>query len=60
MDYAKARATFAAAADAERAVPMAHYLRDQFVFFGLSAARRRDLVRPWLRTAKHAPEVGIY
>ena len=32
-------------------------MRDQFAFFGLSAARRRELARPWLRAAKHAEQV---
>lgn len=54
MDYAQVSTAFAAAADAKRAQGMAHYMRDQFAFFGLSAARRRELARPWLRAAKHA------
>ncbi|KRL92283.1 DNA alkylation repair protein [Limosilactobacillus ingluviei] len=57
MDYAQVSAAFAAAADAKRAQGMAHYMRDQFAFFGLSAARRRELARPWLRAAKHAEQV---
>lgn len=57
MDYAQVSAAFAAASDAKRAQGMAHYMRDQFAFFGLSAARRRELARPWLRAAKHAEQV---
>lgn len=36
---------FEAAADPERATPMQRYMRDQFVFYGIGAAERRDILR---------------
>ena len=39
------RRAFAAAADAERAVAMAAYMRDQFAFFGIPTPRQRAVAR---------------
>ena len=41
-------------ADGERATGMAAYMRDQFVFLGISAKDRRAVAKPWLRLAKQA------
>lgn len=48
------RAALEALADADKAEPMAAYMRDKFVFLGVSAKDRRAAVKPWLRCAKQA------
>src|ERR1017187_5111944 len=45
------RALFEGAQDPERAVGMAHYMRDQFVFYGVSTPVRRQLIGPLLLQA---------
>lgn len=49
--YTECRALFTEAQDAERAQNMAHYMRDQFPFFGISTPTRRHLVRQVLSQA---------
>ena len=48
------RAALEALADTAKAEPMAAYMRDKFVFLGISAKDRRAAVKPWLRYAKRA------
>ncbi len=48
------RAALVALADPERAAPMAAYMRDKFVFLGITAKDRRAATKPWLRDAKRA------
>lgn len=48
------RIALEALADAERAEPMAAYMRDKFVFLGITAKERRAATKPWLRDAKQA------
>ena len=48
------RAALVALADAERAAPMAAYMRDKFVFLGITAKDRRAATKAWLRDAKQA------
>jgi 3-methyladenine DNA glycosylase AlkD len=45
------RALFEGAQDPERALGMAHYMRDKFAYFGVSTPVRRQLVRPLLLQA---------
>ena len=52
--YEDLRAALDDIADPERAEPMAAYMRNQFVFLGISAKDRRAAVKPWLRAAKRA------
>lgn len=52
-------ARFAAAADPERAVGMAAYLRDQFPFLGIPSPARRALQREAFGRARPAPEVAL-
>ena len=46
--FTECRNLFEEARDPQRAGPMAHYMRDQFSFFGISTPVRRRLVRPLL------------
>ena len=48
------RAALETLADPKRAEPMAAYMRDKFVFLGISAKDRRAGVKPWLRATKKA------
>lgn len=43
--------------DSERAVQMKAYMRNQFEFLGLPAAKRRDLMRPYFKADKHADQI---
>lgn len=48
------RAVLQTLADPERAESMAAYMRDKFVFLGISATDRRAAAKPWLHAAKKA------
>lgn len=43
--------------DSERAVQMIAYMRNQFEFLGLPAAKRRDLMRPYFKADKQADQI---
>ena len=52
MDWTmECRNLFASAQDPKRAQSMAHYMRDQFPFFGITTPVRRQLVRPLILQA---------
>ena len=56
MDHFMAiTATFAEHCDPEKARGMAHYMRDQFLFYGIQATQRRQLSRPWLKIERKQP-----
>lgn len=56
MDHFMAiTATFAEHRDPEKARGMAHYMRDQFLFYGVQATQRRQLSRPWLKIERKQP-----
>ncbi|WP_423189369.1 DNA alkylation repair protein [Alkalibacterium sp. f15] len=42
---------------ADRAIHMKRYMRDQFEFLGIPATKRRELVRPYLKSAKKEASV---
>lgn len=46
---------FADAADPERALGMAAYMKEQFPFFGIQTPQRRLLMRPWLAAIGREP-----
>lgn len=49
--------TFSENADPERAKKMAAYMRNQFDFYGLMAAKRRDLSKPYINEGKKASSI---
>lgn len=49
--------TFSENADPERAKKMAAYMRNQFDFYGLMAAKRRDLSKPYIKEGKKAETI---
>ncbi|CCK85957.1 DNA alkylation repair enzyme [Lactobacillus equicursoris DSM 19284 = JCM 14600 = CIP 110162] len=48
-DYLYVKKLYEEHADPETAVPMAHYMRDQFQYYGLKSPIRRELVREFLK-----------
>ncbi|MDD6407640.1 MAG: DNA alkylation repair protein [Lactobacillus equicursoris] len=48
-DYLYVKKLYEEHADPETAVPMAHYMRDQFRYYGLKSPIRRELVREFLK-----------
>jgi 3-methyladenine DNA glycosylase AlkD len=58
-ELASLRAALAEAGDAEAAVAMKAYMRDQFPFFGVQAPARRALQRPLARVAKGADRADL-
>ncbi|MGI6212100.1 MAG: DNA alkylation repair protein [Anaerovoracaceae bacterium] len=53
--YDELKKRFLEKADPETAVHMAAYMRDQFPFYGIKSAPRRECCRPLLREAKKTP-----
>ena len=49
--------TFSENADPARANKMAAYMRNQFDFYGLMAAKRRDLSKPYIKEGKKAETI---
>lgn len=49
--------TFSENADPARAKKMAVYMRNQFDFYGLMAAKRRDLSKPYIKEGKKASSI---
>lgn len=49
--------TFSENANPERAKKMAAYMRNQFDFYGLMAAKRRDLSKPYIKEGKKASSI---
>lgn len=49
--------TFSENSDTERAKKMAAYMRNQFDFYGLMAAKRRDLSKPYIKEWKKASSI---
>lgn len=49
--------TFSENADPARAKKMAAYMRNQFDFYGLMAAKRRDLSKPYIKEGKKAETI---
>ncbi|GAB2885163.1 DNA alkylation repair protein [Uliginosibacterium flavum] len=57
VNFASAlRAALAAKADPVRAAPMAAYMKQRFVFFGIPTSARRAAVKPLIATLGKAPE----
>lgn len=42
--------------DEERALPMAHYMRDQFVFYGISSTKRKELCLDFMKAQRKEEE----
>lgn len=49
--------TFSENANPERAKQMSAYMRNQFDFYGLMAAKRRDLSKPYIKEGKKASSI---
>ena len=47
--YIKIKTLFEKNADEDRAESMAHYMRDQFCFYGLSSPKRKTLYKDFLK-----------
>ena len=50
--YIKIKTLFEKNADEDRAESMAHYMRDQFCFYGLSSPKRKTLYKDFLKEEK--------
>ena len=50
--YIKIKTLFEKNADEDRAESMAHYMRDQFCFYGLSSPKRKTLYKDFLKEKK--------
>lgn len=57
MDGAGLIGEVMAAADSDRASPMAKYMRDQFPFLGVPASVRQPIQRPYFAVAREDPHV---
>lgn len=55
--YMAVKHALAAVADRERAVPMAAYMRNQFAFYGIPAAVRRQAYKEDIKAFKRAPAI---
>lgn len=52
MNYSQMKSIFEENADEEKAAGMAHYMRDQFSFYGIQAAARKALYKDFLKEEK--------
>ncbi len=55
--YTAVKQALEAAADSARAVPMAAYMRNQFAFYGIPAAVRRQAYKDDIKAFKRAPAI---
>ncbi|CAI3250267.1 DNA alkylation repair protein [Enterococcus cecorum] len=58
--YQSLKKLFEAHSNPERATAMSKYMKDQFSFYGIAAANRKNLYKDFLKTEKKQGTLEIY